>query len=55
MQFNLMYAAEPAVYKWQCDLNWTSKIPEIGLQTRFQAGGRVIYTGIKVPSNPARH
>jgi hypothetical protein len=45
---NVMYTAEPAVYKWRCGLNWTSKTPEVSLQTRFQAHGLDIYTGIKI-------
>jgi hypothetical protein len=47
-QFNVIYTAEPAVYKWRCGLNWASKTPEVGLQTGFPAGGLVIYTGIKI-------
>jgi hypothetical protein len=45
---NVMHTAEPAVYKWRCGLHWTSKTPEVGLQTRAQADGLEIYTGIKI-------
>jgi hypothetical protein len=45
---NVMHTVKPAVYKWRCDLNWTSKTPEVGLQTRFQADGLEIYTGTKI-------
>jgi hypothetical protein len=43
-----MCAAKVATQSGGCDLNWASKTPEIGLQYRFQAGGLVVYTGIKV-------
>jgi hypothetical protein len=48
-----MCAAKAATQSGGCDLNWASKTPESGFWYRFQAGTLVIYTGIKIPQNPA--
>jgi hypothetical protein len=48
-----MYAAEPAVYKWVCNLNWTSNTLENGLQYSSEAKRLVIYPAIKIPKNTA--
>ena len=42
-----MYTAKPAVYKWLCNLIWTSNTPENSLYSRFQAVKLTIYSTIK--------